>query len=111
MSEIIDAKSLHAAHRELLVALFRQHPHEVLTHQELEELVGRNYQQRISEARVTLSGEGLIENVPQRDADGKRLTGHYVYRPNAQGRDASEILNRRDSYTGPLFDTPGAYRS
>ena len=88
-AEMATQKDVHRGHRDSIAALFQARPFEVVSHEELEKLVGRNWQQRISEARRQLKMN--IENVPRRDADGKRLTGDYRYRPDALGRDAADL--------------------
>ena len=82
-------KALHLGHRDVLAAFFRDHPFQVVTWELLEQMVGRNYQQRISEARRQLDMN--IENVPRRSPEGKRLTGDYRFRPEALGRDAADL--------------------
>jgi hypothetical protein len=73
---------------------FRAHPYEVITWDILQGLVGRNFQQRISEARRQLKMN--IENVPQFSADGKRLTGAYRFRPEALGRDGADLTKAKE---------------
>ncbi len=99
-------KATHAAHRASLLALFRARPFEEISGQALKELVGDNYMQRISEARR--GEDGLkIECVPRyAEIDGrrKRITGDFVWRPEALGRDAawSATPQRLPLYDGPI---------
>lgn len=98
-------KSTHQGHRDALVAFFQEHVNQVVTWELLERLVGRNYQQRISDARRQL---GLnIENVPRLALDGKRLTGDYRFRPLALGRDAADLVAYVDQ---PLFGQPSGWQ-
>jgi hypothetical protein len=93
---IADEKQTHRGHRDLLAAYFQARPGVVVSHQALEALVGRNYQQRISDARRDLGMH--IENVKRTDECGKLLTGDYRYVP------ATETVSL-DSYREvPLFD-------
>lgn len=87
-------KAAHAYHRDILAAYFRARQYEVVTWETLEQLVGRNYQQRISEARRQLKMN--IENLPQYNSDGKRLTGAYRFRPEALGRDAADLTKAKE---------------
>lgn len=105
---VVSQKSLHHGHRDLVAAFFREHPHQIVSWELLEQLVGRNYQQRVSDARRELGMN--LENVPRFDAAGKRLTGDYCYRPHALGRDAATVVSYADSHLGPLFDRPGAFQ-
>ncbi len=100
-------KVLHRGHRDQIAALFQARPFEVVSHEELEAVCGRNWQQRLSDARRQLKMN--IENIPRHDANGKRLTGSYRYRPDALGREADTVVTEADSHVGPLFDRPGAY--
>ena len=83
-------KALHLGHRDVLAAFFRDHPFQVVTWELLEQMVGRNYQQRISEARRQLDMN--IENVPRRSPEGKRLTGDYRFRPEAHKPKGEQCL-------------------
>ncbi len=87
---IQDEKDVQAAHVELLRELFTRRPLQEIEADELEQLVGRNFQQRISELRAS----GLtLQNIPRYgvvDGRRKRLTGAYRYLPYVPlGRDAS----------------------
>lgn len=90
-------KATHQAHRDALAKYFEARQFRVVRWQELERLVGRCYQQRVSTARRELKMN--IENVKRfiiiRDAEGKphakRATGDYRYRPNALARDAADF--------------------
>ncbi len=102
--------SAHQAHRALILALFRSRPHQVVSWQELDRLVGANFMQRISEARR--GEDGLkIECVPRyAEIDGrrKRITGDYRWRPEALGRDAADYAAYKPC---SLFDgAPGAFQ-
>ena len=99
--------STHQAHRDLLAVYFANHPYEIVSWETLEQLVGRNYQQRISDVRTQLKMD--IENIKRTSPEGKRLTGDYRYRLNALGRDAADLVNAKPQ---GLFDSePGAYRA
>ncbi len=87
-------KDVHTGHRDQLAAYFRSHPFQVVTWETLEELVGRNYQQRVSEARRQLTMN--IENVPRHSPEGKRLTGDYRFRPEALGRDGADFTKAKE---------------
>lgn len=105
------AKQDHKAQRDLLAAHFRAHPYEVVTWETLEYLVGRNWQQRLSDARR--EEKMTIENLPRyADFAGrrKRITGNYRFRPHAEGRDADKIIKHADSHIGPLFDQPSGWQ-
>lgn len=101
-SEIVASKADHVAQRDQLAALFEAHPHTVIRHEVIEGLVGRNYQQRISDARRDLRMN--IENVKRYGADGKRLSGDYRFRPAALGRDAADLVHAQpvNLFTGQL---------
>lgn len=101
-TQVVARKADHVAQRDQLAALFEAHPHTVIRHEVLEGLVGRNYQQRLSDARRDLHMN--IENVKLYGADGKRLTGDYRFRPAALGRDAADLVNAQpvNLFTGQL---------
>lgn len=101
-SAVVSAKATHVAHRDALAVYFATHPYEVVAWETLEALVGRNYQQRISDARLQLKMD--IENVPRSAPDGRRLTGDYRYRLNALGRDAADLTQAQpvNLFTGEL---------
>lgn len=101
-SEVVASKADHVAQRDALAALFRAAPHTIIRHEELEALTGRNYQQRISDARRDLRMN--IENVKRYGADGKRITGDYRFRPAALGRDAADLTHAQpvNLFTGQL---------
>jgi hypothetical protein len=101
-------KQTHHAHRDALAVFFANHPYQIVTHELLEQMVGRNYQQRISDARRELQMN--IENVPRSDPAGKRLTGDYRYRPEALGRDAGDLVHAVPQDLPIFGDQPGAYR-
>ncbi len=92
---VAEAVSSRAAHRDILAAWFRSHPLAVILPDELEALVGRNYQQRISDCRTELAM--TIENVPRSltlaSGKVKRLSGAYRYRPDGEalGRDSGTL--------------------
>lgn len=97
-----DEKAHHQSQRDQLARLFASRPHDLIRHEELEALVGRNYQQRISEVRRQLRLN--IENVPRRDPlTLKLLSGDYRYRPNVLGREAADFVPG-DPEAGTLFD-------
>ena len=104
--------STHQAHREMLRAYFTARAFRVIRWQDIERLVGRNYQQRISDLRR--SGFN-VENVPRfmirRDAEGrpmsKRATGDYRHRPEALGRDAADLVDYKQQ---TIFDTPSGWQ-
>ena len=97
-------KDVHRGHRDALAAIFRATPFQVIEWETLEATVGRNWQQRVSEARRQLQKN--IENVPRRSADGKRLTGDYVFRPEVLGRDAATFTAEPQRL--PLYDGPSS---
>ena len=80
------------ANRDTLAQWFKAHPLEDISPAALERMVGRNYQQRISDCRLDLNMN--VQNVPKYryGPDGaplKRLTGWYRYEPHTRlGRDA-----------------------
>ncbi len=108
LETVATEKDIHRGHRDALAALFQARPFQVVSPDILEELVGRNFQQRISEARRQLHMN--IENVPRRNAEGKRLTGAYRYRPEALGRDASDLVNAAPQCLPIFGDQPGAFQ-
>lgn len=99
---VADEHAQRQAHRDILVTWFAQHPWVEITPDALKDLVGDNYQQRISDCRrVKLNGVLMhIENVPKwaTDADGskRKLAGSYRYRPHGKplGRSADVPLSR-----------------
>ena len=50
-------KAVHRGHRDQIAALFQARPFQIVRSDTLEALVGRNYQQRISEARLATADE------------------------------------------------------
>jgi hypothetical protein len=83
-------------HRDILAAWFKLHPLEDIGPDELERLVGRNYQQRISDCRLELGM--TLQNRPRTVQDGagkvKRLSGAYRYLPMGEplGRDSGQVV-------------------
>jgi hypothetical protein len=102
--------SARAAHRDILAAWFRAHPLVDILPDELETLVGRNYQQRISDCRTELAM--TVENVPRTlmlaSGKVKRLSGAYRYRPDGEalGRDAGTRAPATWPGTHPAPFTP-----
>lgn len=92
VADEVDQRKAHVA---ILHAWFLAHPWQEIEAAELQDLVGRNYQQRISDLNLGVGCDALvIENVPKwfTPAVGRkrRLSGSYLYRPDPQlGRDAS----------------------
>lgn len=88
---VADEKAHRRGHVRTLMLWFYAHPLVEISAEELETLVGRNYQQRISELRRNLM---RIENVPHAielaDGTRKKLSGGYRFVPYEQlGRDAA----------------------
>lgn len=85
---VAQEKASRLANRDTLAAWFRKNPLREISPDELEAMVGRNYQQRISDCRTELHMN--LENVPRTAADAagrvKRLSGAYVWRPEGQER-------------------------
>lgn len=82
---VAQEKASRQAHRDILAAWFLANPLREISPDELEAMVGRNYQQRISDCRKL----GMnVQNCPRMalDASGtpKRLSGAYMYRPKGQ---------------------------
>ena len=50
-TDIAVEKQKHAGHVLILAVFFKEHPHCLVTRETLQQLVGDNYQQRISELR------------------------------------------------------------
>lgn len=80
VSEISDQQG----NRDTLAAWFKAHPYVEISADDLEAMIGRNFQQRISECRRDL--KMTVQNVPKWGEDNsgrrKRLTGGYLYRPD-----------------------------
>ena len=98
VDDVAVERSAHELHCEHLKALFESRPLTEIDAEELNALVGDNYQQRISELR----GRGHnIRNVPRYRQTGtkkdgtpklKKITGGYMFHPFKQlGRDAGSI--------------------
>lgn len=106
---VVTEKDVHHGHRDALAAFFQEHADQIVSWALLEALVGRNWQQRVSDARRQLKLN--IENIPRFGPDGKRLTGDYrLRRADALGRSADLPVIHADAAIGPLFDTPGAFQ-
>ena len=95
VSEELSERQAHCA---ILSAWFRSHPLQEITPAELKQLVGDNYQQRISELRKS-PGPMHIENVAKWEtrSDGKKrkLSGSYRFHPQQPlGRSADVPLSR-----------------
>ena len=107
-TSVVSEKDVHRGHRDLLAAFFQEHPFQIVTWELLDQMIGRNYQQRVSDARRELHMH--IENVPRYSPAGKRLTGDYRFRPDALGRDAADTWTAQPARL-PLLDGPvGAYQ-
>lgn len=96
-----DEKSQRQAHRDILAAWFQSHPLEEIAPADLEALVGRNYQQRISDCRLELKLR--IENVPRwlERADGRKrkVSGSYRFLPyEPLGRDAGTYTKQPELF-------------
>lgn len=108
---VAQEKASRLANRDTLAAWFRKNPLREISPDELEAMVGRNYQQRISDCRTKLGM--TIVNVPRavKDASGsvKRLSGAYRHQPTGEslGRDAGAYQPRREwdsGNPGPFYD-------
>jgi hypothetical protein len=89
---VADQKAQRQAHVAILKVWFTANPLQEISAGELEKLVGRNYQQRISELRAAEAMR--IENVPHAlelaDGTRKKLSGGYRFVPYEKlGRDAA----------------------
>lgn len=95
------------AQRDRLASWFRARPLEEVTPDQLRDLIGPHYQQRISECRRELGME--IKNLPQwrTDTDGRkhRMDGHYRYEPFVRlGRDAGDFVDQPWDASGPFVE-------
>jgi hypothetical protein len=87
----LDERSAHCA---ILAAWFVRHPWQDITPDELRDLIGPNYQQRISDLRCRDVDPLCIENVPKwftpETGRKRKLSGNYVFKPQPSlGRDPS----------------------
>ncbi len=105
---VAQEKASRQANRDTLAAWFQAHPLTEISPDELERMVGRNYQQRISDCRTELgmalqncpkyryNGDDQVSEHVERRADGSadRLAGWYLHRPKGQealGRDCGAL--------------------
>jgi hypothetical protein len=90
--DLSEEKAQRTFHRDILAAWFQSHPLQEIDPDELERLVGRNYQQRVSDCRTELRLN--ICNVPRflalAHGKRKRLSGGYLFKPYRElGPDAN----------------------
>lgn len=94
--------------RDTLAAYFKLHPLEDIEAATLKDLVGDNYQQRISECRRELGM--YLQNLPRIGEDGsgapKRLAGAYRWYPDGKslGRDAGTVVAQGWGQDGPFTE-------